>query len=113
MTRRAPYGNKSVDHMAFALSLPVRRWALLYAARNGQVHARDLLREFPEYGQRMAAAEVFHVLRDKGFLVAGEKVLDVAGKRDQLPYTLTPLARQALRDLHALVGELVLEVGDE
>lgn len=106
MPRRAPYGNTPAEHMAFVISLPVRRWALLHAAQHGEVHARDLLREFPEYSDRFGAADVLHVLRDRGFLAPGRRVADVAGLPNQLTYTLTDTARQAIAELHAMTAHL-------
>lgn len=103
--RGTPYGQTPADHLAFAISNPARRYALLYAAKHGCVHARDIQREFTDY-DRTTARDLLHVLRDRGLLKPDQRVMDVSGLPRQLTYVLTPTARKAARELLTFLAKL-------
>lgn len=103
--RGIPYGQTPADHVAFAISHPARRFALLQAARVGRVTALDIQREFTDYN-RHAAHDLLYVLRDRGLLERGPYIPDIQGKMRQATYVLTSKARKGVRDLLELVTEL-------
>lgn len=106
--RGTPYGQSAGDHVAFALSHPARRFALLHAARYGCVHALDIQREFTDYN-RTAARDILHVLRDRKLLRADKTIPDIQGKNKQLTYVMTPRAAKGIRELLVTVQTLEQE----